>query len=327
MNRCPHALAVSLVCASGMVLAHGDEDPAAVAAGKFAAHDHHGHDDAAIGVAGKASNVTRTVKVDMTDTMRFIPSSISARQGETIRFIVKNSGQVKHEFVMGTDKELKQHYELMKKFPEMGHADPNQVTVAPGKTGEVIWQFTKAGKVDFACLQPGHFDAGMKGIISVSHAQSTSSSVTDSEVHKVDNESKKIKLKQGETKKLQMPGMTSAMALQSAEATSNAAGLIEIKWNEANNFERAIDVAPAGFAELCVKLPKGQLIAWSFKAAQPLDFNIHFHEGENVVSPVTQAQVAALDGELNVAVDQDYCWMWQNKSATKADLRVELHRH
>jgi uncharacterized cupredoxin-like copper-binding protein len=133
-------------------------------------HHHHSHDHshaASIGVPGKAAKVSRSVNVDMTDTMRFNPASIDVKQGETIRFVVKNSGQLKHEFVLGTDKELKAHYELMKKFPEMEHSDPNQVTVAPGKAGEVIWQFTKAGKVDFACLQPGHYDAGMKGIVNV----------------------------------------------------------------------------------------------------------------------------------------------------------------
>ena len=41
------------------------------------------------------------------------------------------------------------------------------VTVAPGKTGEIVWRFTTAGKVDFACLQPGHYDAGMKGLVTV----------------------------------------------------------------------------------------------------------------------------------------------------------------
>ncbi len=93
------------------------------------------------------------------------------KRGETIRFVVKNSGQLKHEFVLGTEKELKAHYEVMKKFPEMEHADPNMVTVAAGKTGEVIWQFTQWGTVDFACLQPGHYDAGMKGAVEVSGGQ------------------------------------------------------------------------------------------------------------------------------------------------------------
>ena len=126
----------------------------------------HGESDA-IGQAGKAANVKRTVTVDMTDAMRFTPSSITVKQGETIKFIVRNSGKLKHEMVLGTEKELKEHYEAMKKNPEMEHADDNQVTVAAGKKGEIIWQFTQAGKVNFACLQPGHYDAGMKGAVTV----------------------------------------------------------------------------------------------------------------------------------------------------------------
>lgn len=132
-------------------------------------HHHHagGHDESAIGEPGKAASVTRTVQVDMSDTMRFSPASIQAKQGETIRFVVRNSGLVKHEFVLGTEKELMEHYEVMKKHPGMEHDDPKMVTVAPGKAGEVIWHFSKSGKVDFACLQPGHFDAGMKGLVTV----------------------------------------------------------------------------------------------------------------------------------------------------------------
>ena len=129
-----------------------------------------GHDDVAIGKPGMAAKVSRTVSVDMTDNMRFSTTKIDAKQGETIRFLVKNSGKVKHEMVLGTAKELKEHYEVMKKNPEMEHADANMVTVAPGKTGEIIWQFTQSGKVDFACLQPGHYDAGMKGMVHVAGA-------------------------------------------------------------------------------------------------------------------------------------------------------------
>jgi uncharacterized cupredoxin-like copper-binding protein len=126
----------------------------------------HGSADA-IGVAGKASEVKRTVKVDMNDAMRFVPASVEVKQGETVRFLITNSGKLKHEFVLGTEKDLKEHYELMKKFPEMEHDEPNMVTVDPGKTGEVVWRFTKAGQVDVGCLQPGHYDAGMKAVIRV----------------------------------------------------------------------------------------------------------------------------------------------------------------
>lgn len=133
----------------------------------LAAGSGHSHANDSIGVAGKVGKETRTVKVDMTDAMRFVPATVEVAQGETVRFVVTNSGKLKHEFVLGTEKELKEHYEQMKKFPEMEHADPNMVTVAPGKTGEVVWQFTKAGKVHVGCLQPGHYDAGMKGAVSV----------------------------------------------------------------------------------------------------------------------------------------------------------------
>ena len=155
---------------------------AATAAGNHAGG--HGHDDAAIGQPGVAANVTRTIRVDMSDKMRYTPASMAVRQGETIRFVVKNSGQLKHEFVLGQEKELKEHYEVMKKFPEMEHAEPNMVSVAPGGTGEVIWQFTKAGPVHFACLHPGHYDAGMKGRITVASTRSKTMAGDDGNAHK-----------------------------------------------------------------------------------------------------------------------------------------------
>ncbi|MEO6744246.1 MAG: cupredoxin family protein, partial [Caldimonas sp.] len=120
---------------------HGNDDHAIKAGVKADGHSHeHGH---AIGTAGDAKRVDRTVEVSMTDSMRFAPASLAVKQGETIRFLVRNVGQLKHEMVLGTQKELKEHYELMKKFPEMEHDDPQMVTVAPGKVGEIVWRFTK----------------------------------------------------------------------------------------------------------------------------------------------------------------------------------------
>ena len=149
-----------------------------LSASAMAAGSHSGgHGDDAIGKPGVASKVSRTIQIDMTDNMRFNAAAVTAKQGETIRFVIKNSGKIKHEMVLGTEKDLKEHYEQMKKHPEMEHAEPNMVTLAPGKTGEIIWQFTKAGKVDFACLQPGHYEAGMKGLVTVSsHSSQTKGS-------------------------------------------------------------------------------------------------------------------------------------------------------
>lgn len=144
----------------------------AASTGSFASGTHAGgHDGDTIGKPGVAAKVTRTIQVDMADAMRFTPNDIRVKQGETIRFVIKNSGQLSHEFVLGTAKDLKDHYEVMKKNPEMEHAEDNQLTVKPGQTGEIIWQFTKAIKVDFACLHPGHFEAGMKGSIKVASAK------------------------------------------------------------------------------------------------------------------------------------------------------------
>lgn len=182
------ASAVSLAVLSAGALAH--EEKEAVPATKTVpvanhhadgkAHDHgagKGHDHgvagekeghaSALGKPGDAAKVTRTVEVDMNDRMRFSPSQIEVKRGETIRFVVKNVGKLKHEMVLGSVKELKEHAEMMRKMPEMEHADENMVSVDPGKSGELIWQFTKAGKFDFACLQPGHFEAGMKGKVAV----------------------------------------------------------------------------------------------------------------------------------------------------------------
>jgi uncharacterized cupredoxin-like copper-binding protein len=113
------------------------------------------------------ANARRTVKVDMTDAMRFNPSSIKVRKGETVRFVVTNSGKLKHEMVLGSMSDLKKHAAMMRKNPEMEHAEENMVSVEPGKSGELTWRFTASGKVEFACLQPGHLEAGMKGKVAV----------------------------------------------------------------------------------------------------------------------------------------------------------------
>jgi uncharacterized cupredoxin-like copper-binding protein len=120
------------------------------------------------GIAGDAKSVNRTVEVRMLDTMRFTPDRIEVKRGETIRFVHKNDGKLTHEFVIGTKKELDEHAALMQKFPNMEHDEPYMAHVAPGKTGEVIWTFNRAGDFDFACLIPGHYEAGMVGKVKVS---------------------------------------------------------------------------------------------------------------------------------------------------------------
>jgi uncharacterized cupredoxin-like copper-binding protein len=162
-----HTLILSLVIVLTMpgFAAYGDENHSAPT--KHQADKPSGQHAADLGKPASISAATRTVEVGMDDSMRFKPERIEARRGETIRFVVRNHGQVKHEFVLGTQAELKKHAALMAKFPQMEHDDPNAVSVEPGKTAEFAWTFTKSGSFDFACLVPGHFEAGMKGKINV----------------------------------------------------------------------------------------------------------------------------------------------------------------
>ena len=119
------------------------------------------------GIAGDAKPGIRTIEISMTDAMRFSPDRIEVRQGETVRFVHRNAGKIMHEFVLGTKKELDEHAALMVKFPNMEHDEPYMAHVAPGKTGEIVWTFNRAGEFEFACLIPGHYQAGIVGKITV----------------------------------------------------------------------------------------------------------------------------------------------------------------
>ena len=119
------------------------------------------------GIAGDAKAGIRTVELTMTDNMRFTPDKLEVKQGQTVRLMIRNNGAMLHEFVLGTKKELDEHAALMVKFPTMEHSEPYMAHVAPGKTGEIIWTFNRAGDFDFACLIAGHYSAGMVGKVKV----------------------------------------------------------------------------------------------------------------------------------------------------------------
>jgi uncharacterized cupredoxin-like copper-binding protein len=155
------ASALILALSSSIAFAHGDQshekkvfDPAKVEQTDF-------------GKAGDPKKVTRTIKFEMNDNMRFTPDSITVKQGQTIKFVVTNHGKTMHEMVIGTMKELKEHAELMKKFPDMEHSAPHMAHVKPGKTEEIVWTFNQPGEFKFACLIAGHMEAGMMGTVKV----------------------------------------------------------------------------------------------------------------------------------------------------------------
>lgn len=145
--------------------------PAAVAAHGPEKHDKApkplSTDEHAWGRQGDPAKASRTIAIGMSDAMRFTPSEVRVKQGETVRFVVKNGGKAMHEMVLGTLAELRAHGELMKKHPNMEHDEPYMAHVAPGRSQEIVWTFTKAGEFHFGCLVPGHFDAGMIGRIVV----------------------------------------------------------------------------------------------------------------------------------------------------------------
>lgn len=109
-------------------------------------------------------------------------------------------------------------------------------------------------------------------------------------------------------------------------STAARADIIEIAWNEQGRFERRVSVAPGKFAEVCGKLARADSVAWRFDASGPLNFNIHYHEGKDVRYPERRDALAGASGRLQVALDQDYCWMWTNKSGQAVDLNVLLTR-
>jgi len=154
-------VALAAGVSAGAVLAHGPESKGAPKKAAAAA------EQKSFGIAGNPKRVDRTIEMRMTDEMRFEPAVINVKAGETIRFVHRNVGKVMHEMVIGTRSELEQHAELMRKHPGMEHDEPHMVHVAPGKRGELVWKFNRTGQFEFACLIPGHFEAGMRGSITV----------------------------------------------------------------------------------------------------------------------------------------------------------------
>ena len=203
-----------------------------IASAAFVAVAHEGHDhnksgpvrmeQKPWGIAGKAGEARRTIELRMSDAMRFSPDRIEVKQGEVVKFVVRNSGKMLHEIVIGTRKDLDEHADLMMKFPNMEHDEPYMAHVKPGTTAELVWNFNRPGEFDFACLIAGHYQAGMVGKIRVVASSQALTSpenspparvrsvteMTEGEVRKVDIENKKITLKHGEIKNLDMPAMT-----------------------------------------------------------------------------------------------------------------------
>jgi uncharacterized cupredoxin-like copper-binding protein len=156
-------LAALLFAAAPAALAHGEaaygKKPARKAVPAV--------EEKSFGRPGDPKKVVQTIHIDMRDEMEYLPNGLRLKAGDTVKFVVRNSGRIMHELVLGTMEELKEHAELMRKHPQMEHDEPYMAHVAPGKTETIVWQFTRPGAFYYGCLVPGHFEAGMVGIVRV----------------------------------------------------------------------------------------------------------------------------------------------------------------
>lgn len=138
-------------------------------AAPYYAHAHEGEHFSA-GEPGDPKKPFRTVQVTMHEgdgTMGFSPATLNVKKGEQVKFVITNGGALAHEFILANEKDNLKHAELMKKYPDMEHDDPNGKTVQPNGHSEILWRFSKAGTFEYACLIPGHREAGMIGKVTV----------------------------------------------------------------------------------------------------------------------------------------------------------------
>jgi uncharacterized cupredoxin-like copper-binding protein len=129
-----------------------------------------GHTHFSAGVPGNPKRPARVVEVTMKEgdgTMTYEPSRVEVKRGEQIRFVLKNVGELAHEFVLASTSDNLKHAALMQKYPDMEHDDPNGKTLQPKGNAEILWRFTKSGQFEYGCLIPGHREAGMTGTIIV----------------------------------------------------------------------------------------------------------------------------------------------------------------
>lgn len=165
MKTISHLLACTLLASASTAFAHGNESHASAPTEAASRPAPPVQKD--WGIAGDARQASRSIDLNMGDDMRFSPALFSVKKGETLRLRVINKGQVMHEVVLGTKASLAQHAQMMLKYPGMEHAEPYMAHVAPQKSEDLVWHFNRAGSFDFACLIPGHYQAGMTGTFTV----------------------------------------------------------------------------------------------------------------------------------------------------------------
>ena len=138
------------------------------------AHDAHGAHAVrrtfSAGEPGNPKQSSRVIEITMRESdgkMLFAPDRIEVRRNEQVRFVLKNDGALEHEFMLATATDNAAHGEMMVKMPDMRHEEPNGTRLDAKGKSEILWRFTKRGEFEFACLIPGHYQAGMSGKVVV----------------------------------------------------------------------------------------------------------------------------------------------------------------
>ena len=165
--------AAAVLSQADLALAHGDAVHAKTGATAAVAQQQ------PFGIDGDRARVVRILPIAMSDDMRFTPDVITVTRGETVKIALSNHGKIMHEMVLGSAADLQRHAAMMRKFPAMQHQTAYMAHVGPGATAEIVWRFNRAGAFDFACLIPGHSEAGMRGRIRVLDAGQTTNNRTE----------------------------------------------------------------------------------------------------------------------------------------------------
>lgn len=149
--------ALVLTTWAGQAAAHGDHD--------------HGRETFAAGEPGSPTRPAKVLAVTLEEkpdgSMTVTPAHLEVKRGTQIRFEIKNAGKATHEFMLGTLTDNAAHKLEMRKNPEMEHDDPNGKTIEAGGMAQILWRFSKVGTFEYACLLPGHYEAGMHGLVDV----------------------------------------------------------------------------------------------------------------------------------------------------------------
>lgn len=145
------------------------------------------------GHPGTAGAVDRTIRIKAEDSMRFVPDTLTVKTGQTVKFVITNTGRLTHEFVLAPKSVQKEHEKEMRKMMQsmmqsdgmhmkmggmmqagkmhMQHSDPYELELPAGETKTLIWTFTQPGTLQYGCHEPGHYAAGMVGTITVTKGQ------------------------------------------------------------------------------------------------------------------------------------------------------------